>query len=151
MPAQPKTKPIFSGEFRHSVDDKNRVTIPARWRAGKADEFFVVPDEINHCLLVMPPEMFEKVSETVMSHTEISSKEKRIFVRQFYSRAHNSTADGQGRLLLPDDHCKQVGIRKDVVLVGSLQRFEIWSPEQWKKFQASGKPTYQKVADLVGL
>ena len=86
-----------------------------------------------------------------MGYAEMTSKEKRIFVRHFYSRARNSTADGQGRLLLPDEHCKQVGIRNDVVLVGSLQRIEIWSPEKWRKFQASGKTTYQKVADLVGL
>jgi MraZ protein len=151
MPAKQTPQPIFSGQFRHTMDDKKRVTIPSRWRKGKADEFFVVPDQSDSFLLVMPPDEFQKVSAEVAANAGISAQEKRIFVRQFYSRAHTSTADAQGRLVLPDDHCRQVGLRKEVVLVGILQRFEIWSPERWARVEASGKPTYQKVADIVGL
>ncbi len=151
MPIINNTQPIFSGEFRHALDPKNRITIPARWRKSDSDEFFLVPDQTDSFLLVMPPDEFKKVPEMVAGHATVSNQEQRIFIRQFYSRSHNVASDKQGRLLLPEDHCKQVGLKQEVVLVGSLNRFEIWNSERWKKFQEKGKSTYQKVADLAGL
>ena len=53
--SEPKALPIFSGEFRHALDDKNRITIPSRWRQGESDEFFVVPNPAKPCLTAMPP------------------------------------------------------------------------------------------------
>lgn len=151
MATSPTALPVFAGEFRHAVDSKNRITIPARWRQGESDEFFLVPDQSNSFLLVMPQEEFEKVNETVLNNPAISAQDKRVFVRRFYSLAQNCAIDKQGRLLLPEDHCRQVGLKGEVVLVGSLRRFEIWNPNLWAKFQKDASDTYAKVADLVGL
>lgn len=151
MATQSHPKPIFSGRYRHALDGKNRITIPARWRRTDTDEFFLVPDETNSYLLVMPPEEFQKVNDTVSNHAEISPRERRAFIRHFYSQAQQCFADKQGRLLLPEDHCKQVGLKDEVVIVGSLARFEIWNRKKWNDSFETGKPTYKKVADLVGL
>lgn len=149
--APSQTSPLFAGEFRHALDSKNRITIPARWREGATEEFFLVPDQSNSFLLVMPQQEFEKVNETVLNNAEISAADRRVFVRRFYSLAQNCTVDKQGRLLLPEEHCRQVGLKGEVVLVGSLRRFEIWNPDLWNNFQKSATETYAKVADLVGL
>lgn len=142
--------PIFAGEFRHGIDPKNRITIPSRWRKGDADEFYIVPDAKGF-LSVMPPAEFNFVGPRVNETTGLTAQQKRDFLRQFYAKAKHSPADKQGRMLLPEDCCKAVGLQGEVVLVGTHNRFEIWNPERWEAFQAVNAPSYQQVADLVGL
>ncbi len=143
------SNPIFSGEFRHSLDEKNRVTIPACWRSADADEFYIVKNPKRPSLTVMPGDVFQSIGEDAKART--SAAEHRVFMTHFYSQAKKAAIDKQGRLLLPEDHCKNTGIKSDVVLTGSSDRFELWSPTNWKSFQAEGRATYENVAELVGL
>lgn len=151
MATQSHSQPIFSGRFRHALDGKNRITIPARWRQTDADDFFLVPDQTNSYIRVMPPEEFRKVDESVEKLEGLTAQEKRAFIRHFYSEAQNCSTDKQGRLLLPEEQCRQVGLRDEVVIVGGLARFEIWNPKKWDETSETSKPTYRKIADLVGL
>jgi MraZ protein len=104
--------PIFAGEFRHAMDAKNRVTIPARWRRGEVDEFFAIPDLENGFLMMMPPEVMQEVAVRVEGDPRLHAQEKRRFIRQFYSRAQHLTTDKQGRLVLPDEHCRQLKLKQ---------------------------------------
>lgn len=151
MATQSHSQPIFSGRFRHALDGKNRITIPARWRQTDADEFFLIPDQSNSYIRVMPPEEFKKVDESVEKLEGLTAQEKRAFIREFYSQAQNCWTDKQGRLLLPEEQCRQIGLRDEVVIVGGLARIEIWNPKKWDAISETSKPTYKKIADLVGL
>lgn len=141
--------PIYAGEFRHNIDDKNRITIPSGWRQENADTFFLVPNPKLECLTVMPPDVFREIGEK--SESQVTQAQHRTFMRHFYAQARQVTIDKQGRLLLPDDYCRRIALQGDVVLTGSSDRFEIWSPANWEKFQDEAKATYAEVADLVGL
>jgi len=141
---------IFSGDFRHALDAKKRITIPAKWRCGDADEFYLVPHQKENCLVAMPPEELKRVPEMIAA-SGASLAEQRIFTRQFYSKGQTCAADKQGRLLLPEVHCRQAGLADEVVLVGTNARFEIWNPEAWEKWNADNAATYERVADLAGL
>ena len=141
---------IFSGDYRHALDAKKRITIPSKWRAGDADEFYLIPHQSGQCLVAMPPEEFRRVPQQVAA-SGVSLADQRIFTRRFFSEAQNCTADKQGRLLLPEAHCKQVSLADEVVLIGSDTRFEIWNPEVWAKWNAENRSTYERVADLAGL
>ena len=149
MARSASSTPIFSGEFRHSLDEKNRVTIPARWRGGEQEELFVVKNPQRACLTVLPREVFQQVGE--LARQNVTPAQHRAFMTQFFSRAKNCPIDKQGRLLLPDDHCKVAGIRTEVVLTGSSDRFELWTPAAWKAFQAECQQTYEQVAEAIGL
>jgi MraZ protein len=153
MATQTQSQPIFSGRFRHALDEKKRITVPSKWRASDSDEFFVVPDPTSSFLLVLPPEEFQKVEQQAQENTKITAQERREFIRHFYSNAHQCSTDRQGRMLLPDDHCSQVGLKAGevVMLIGSLKRIEIWNSKRWDKKAEHSLPTYKKVADLVGL
>src|SRR5207248_1872669 len=100
MASNPSQSPIFSGNVRHSLDHKNRITIPARWRKSECDEFFIIPDKSNEFLVAMPPDEFQTISEKVANHPDVSARDHRVFTRQFFSQAHRVTTDKQGRLLL---------------------------------------------------
>jgi MraZ protein len=142
---------IFAGEFRHAMDAKNRVTIPSRWRRDDVDEFFAIPNFEGGFLMIMPPAEFKRLADKVDQDQTISPAERRKFVRLFSSRAQLVTSDKQGRMVLPDDQCKLLGLSGEVVLVGSYLRFEIWNPVTWKKTSEEDEPTYSYLLDRVGI
>ena len=142
---------FYAGEFRHFIDEKNRVTIPARWRRGSAEEFIILPEATHHFLLVMSPEEFSRMSAAAESDASVSARDRRVFFRQLHARAQHATADKQGRLVLPVDLCQKVGLKGEVVLVGGRGRFEIWNLQKRKKADAEETPTYQHVANVIGL
>ena len=142
---------FYAGEFRHFIDEKNRITIPARWRRGSAEEFIILPEATHQFLLVMSPEEFSRMSASAEADSTVSARDRRVFFRQLHARAQHATADKQGRLVLPEDLCKKVSLKGEVVLVGGRGRFEIWNLQKRKKADEEETPTYQHVANVIGL
>src|ERR1700738_2065574 len=151
MDTPSKPQPVYAGEFRHAIDEKNRITIPARWRRDGAEEFIILPEATHQFLLVMSPEEFSRMSADAESDPNVSARDRRVFFRQLHARAEHGTIDKQGRLVLPEDLCKKVGLKGEVVLVGGRGRFEIWNLQKRKKAHEEETPTYQHVADVIGL
>jgi MraZ protein len=133
---------FYAGEFRHFIDEKNRITIPARWRRGSAEEFIILPEAT---------EEFSRMSAAAEADSTVSARDRRVFFRQLHARAQHATADKQGRLVLPEDLCQKLGLKNEVVLVGGRGRFEIWNLQKRKKAQEEETPTYQHVANVIGL
>jgi MraZ protein len=142
---------FYAGEFRHFIDEKNRITIPARWRRGSAEEFIILPEATHQFLLVMSPEEFSRMSAAAEADANVSARDRRVFFRQLHSRAQHSTADKQGRLVLPVDLCQKLELKGEVVLVGGRGLFEIWNLQKRNKADAEETPTYQHVAKVIGL
>jgi len=142
---------FYAGEFRHFIDEKNRITIPARWRRDGAEEFIILPEANHQFLLVMPPEEFSRMSAAAESDTNIPARDRRVFFRQLHARAQHGAADRHGRLVLPVDLCKEIELKGEVALVGGRGRFEIWNLQRWKRAHEEEAPTYQHVANLIGL
>ena len=142
---------FFAGEFRHSIDEKNRITIPSRWRRDEGEEFIILPEPQHQFLLVMSQEEFSRMSVQAENNSAISARDRRIFLRHLHSRAEHGTADRQGRLVLPEDMCRQLGLKGEVALVGGRGRFEIWNLQKWKRAHEEETATYQHVANVIGL
>jgi MraZ protein len=142
---------FFAGEFRHAMDEKNRITIPSRWRGEGSEEFIILPEPQHQFLLVMSQEEFARMSTEAASHSAVSARDRRIFLRHLHSRAEHGTSDRQGRLVLPEDMCRTLGLKGEVALVGGRGRFEIWNLQKWKRAHEEETATYQHVADVIGL
>lgn len=151
MSVESSLSSIYAGQFRHSLDRKNRVTIPSRWRRQEVEEFFTVPNPEPGCLIVFPPAEFEKMYAQTMSDERISPADRRVFVRQLHSRTQHCVGDKQGRIVLAEEQCRQVGLEGEVILVGGHSRFEIWNPKNWEMVSAKEAATYQHVAANLGL
>jgi MraZ protein len=151
MDASSKAQFVFAGEFRHSIDEKNRITIPARWRHDGVEEFISLAEANHQFLVVMPPEEFSRLNLAVESDPNVSARDRRVFFRQLHSRAQHGAADRQGRLVLPEELCKKVGLKGEVALVGGRGRFEIWNLPRWKRAHEEETPTNQHVANIIGL
>ena len=122
---------IYAGEFRHAVDAKHRVTIPSRWRGEDGEEFFAVPDPAGSFLMILPPHEFDRVKSDVEQNAAIAPADRRKFIRRFYALAQMVNVDKQGRILLPEDYCRRLGLDGEVVLIGSHSRMEIWNTQRW--------------------
>ena len=142
--------PVFSGTFRHALDGKHRVTIPARWRQAEQDEVYLMPSSDNKHLYALPPAEFQRVHEKLSSDPRISAADRRQFARYYFSRALHCTIDRQGRLLITDDFLRSAGLNGEILLVGAFDRFEIWNPERWEQAAVAEANIFQQVSSLIG-
>jgi MraZ protein len=142
---------FYAGEFRHSIDEKNRITIPSRWRRAEGEDLIILPEAEHQYLLVMSPEEFARMSGQAEIEASVSARDRRVFLRQLHSRAQHGASDKQGRLVLPEELCKQLGLKGEVALVGGRGRFEIWNLQRWKRAHEEEAPTYRHVANVIGL
>jgi MraZ protein len=150
-PSPTPTQLFYAGEFRHFIDEKNRITIPARWRRDQGEEFILLPEANHQFLLVMSPEEFARMCSAAENSANVSARDRRVFLRQLHSRAQHAAADRQGRLVLPEELCKKAELKGEVALVGGRGRFEIWNLQRWKRAHEEETPTYQHVAGVIGL
>lgn len=144
---------IFAGNFERSMDAKKRVPVPAAWLQGKdgGEVFYSVPHPAGGFLMVMTPEVLKQQEQHFMENPRLSPIQKREAVRMFYASAFRLTTDGQGRILLPDEHCEQAGLKGPVVFVGAMSRFEIWDKEKYAAERKKAQESYLLAAMESGL
>lgn len=146
------TRTVFVGTFRHAVDEKRRVAIPAKWRAAASgsSEFYVLPDPKNH-LVVLPESAMAKMLERA-DDISIGEYARRDVLRLIASQAHQTPLDKQGRITLTEELLRHAGIDNgEAVLVGVLTKFEIWSPRRLTEVQASSSANFAEAAKQLGL
>jgi mraZ protein len=116
------------GEYNHSIDTKNRIIVPAKFREALGEEF-VVTLGLDGCLFVYPDEEWKHFIEQLKGLP--GSKEARQLQRYFMAGAANCEVDKQGRILIPSKLREHAALEKDIVFVGVLNKIEIWSKERW--------------------
>jgi MraZ protein len=129
-------KSFYTGSFRHTLDDKNRLTIPSAWRSAHApeDTFLIVP--LDGYLSVLPPAEVQKLHDRVAAQA-LSDSEAQEAAAVFFSKTLSFSFDKAGRVMLTPELCAHAGIAKDAVLVGSMNKFNLYSPTQWDRVQAA--------------
>ena len=123
---------MLMNQYEYSLDAKNRLFIPARLR--QSHKKFIITYGPEICLLVYGPEQWNKLTSGFNDFDYFSKKNSRMFLRLFMSGAVELELDNQGRVLLPKNHCEYAGLKKDIVIVGVLDRMEIWDKKNWKGF-----------------
>jgi transcriptional regulator MraZ len=126
---------VFKGTYRHKIDGKGRVPVPAAFRRGLAEAGAerVVVTLLDQCLAAYAPEEWARL-EAQLAALPAFSRPVKALTRMLLSRAADCDLDVQGRILLPPPLREAAGITRDVVVVGVLNRFEIWAPDAWEGF-----------------
>ncbi len=125
----------FRGNFEYQLDDRNRVALPSKFREAFANGAILVPG-MDGCIEVYTPEGYEREA-TVVERVPAYSDEGRQLRRAFYGEAFDVQRDGQGRLLIPAKLLAYGGIERDVVVVGTDQRLELWDRPTWEAQEES--------------
>jgi MraZ protein len=120
---------MFMGEFNHTVDDKGRVIIPAKFRDGLG-EVFVVSRGLDGCLFVHDNEEWARFTAG-LTKLPLGSKKARDYKRYFNAGAESVTVDKQGRALVSETLRHGAGIDKEVVVIGAGDHIEIWDRDRW--------------------
>src|SRR5580692_557285 len=121
-------KPFYTGLFRHTLDDKSRLTIPSAWRYAheEADTFLATPHPDGY-VAVLPPAEVEKLHAKI-AEMALSDGAAQDFAARYFSQTQSFIFDKQGRVGLNADLLRQAGIAKEAVLVGSLTKFNLYAP-----------------------
>jgi MraZ protein len=140
---------MFSGEYAHTIDDKGRLIIPAKFRPDLAEGFFVTRG-LDGCLFVLPPAARDALSEKV-ANLPLSQASARLFSRMICSGTE-CELDKQGRILLSPPLREHADIESEVVVIGVNSRLEIWSKKRWQeqtiKMEEESSSIAEQLADL---
>ena len=140
---------MFLGEHRHALDDKGRVIFPSRMRDELGAQV-VLQKGIENCVLVFPPEEWEREVEKVNA-LPTTKPEARRYRRFFFSQAQAERVDTQGRLTIPQAFREYAGLSKDVVIAGVGPRVEIWDASRWDTHRSESEDTVEDFASDLGI
>lgn len=138
--AQATEPTYYNSCYRHGVDEKRRVQIPAKWRPEKeGTELTLIlwpKHQAGTCLRVLPPAQMAKLKADLDAMPN-SDPNKVVLKRFIGSESVQVTLDKAGRICLPEAMARAAGIKEEAVLVGLLDRFEIWSPDRYENVKAA--------------
>ncbi|HWN96129.1 MAG TPA: hypothetical protein VNT99_13915 [Methylomirabilota bacterium] len=130
-------EPIYQARYRHGVDEKRRVQVPAKWRpAEEGTQFALIlwphNGQADACLLVLPPTAFNDLVLKIKS-MPFAAKNAEALRRFLGEKSDRVQLDKAGRICLPDWMASGVGIKDEAILIGMFDRFQIWSPSRYEE------------------
>lgn len=141
---------MFLGEYKHTLDNKSRLTVPAKFRDSLGAQC-VVAKGLDGCLIIYPMDEWALVCEKIDAKPSSDSK-VRQFKRLFYASASVETLDKQGRVPIPASLKAYAEIENDVYVVGESKVIELWSANRWEAHQAMNDDvSFEALAELLGL
>ena len=141
---------MFRGSCTHSVDDKGRVIVPQKFRLLLGEKF-VVTKGIDRCLWVFAEDQFRALDERLKAQPMLDPSAVRL-QRFFSAEAIDATTDSQGRVAIPTNLREYAGIEKEIVIVGTGNRIEMWSKTGWDVYNSSlNDESIRESAKEVGL
>jgi len=142
---------MFRGRYEYTIDAKGRISIPVKFREvlnGKESRGIVVTNEFDGCLVAYPMDEWQVLEEKISNLPDIR-KEVKLYQRFLISGAVECQLDKQGGILIPPPLREYAGLKKEVVLVGMLTMFEIWSREKWKAIPTNMEEIRQSLAEIL--
>ncbi|NJD67871.1 MAG: division/cell wall cluster transcriptional repressor MraZ [Candidatus Methylomirabilota bacterium] len=145
---------MFRGSFEHAIDDKGRLSIPARYRdilkRRRERELILVDPLFDACIVAYPIKTWQQVEQNLLNNGN-SDKRFRDYTRLISAHAVESMIDTQGRILIPPPLRDKANLRRDVVIVGVLDKIEIWNRERWTLFCAQERDPEEYAGKLAEL
>jgi len=133
------------GEYKHNVDVKGRMIVPAKFREGLGDSF-VVTRGLDKCLFAYPLDEW-KVIEEKLKQLPLTKKDARAFTRFFFSGAIECEIDKQGRINIPQNLRNYADLEKECVVIGVSERVEIWANDKWKEYVEDSEESFAEIAE----
>lgn len=153
MPDAVANEKTYNGCFRHKVDDKRRVPVPARWRPEESEgvEFTLIiwpKHQAGTCLRVLPPDQLAKL-RTAIDAMPNNDPNKSVLKRSIGTSSAQAKLDSVGRIMLPDDMAEAADITNEAVLAGMMDRFEIWNPKRYAQVKVLDNALLGKALEMM--
>lgn len=134
---------MLIGEYTHSIDDKNRLSLPAKFRSEMGKKVVVTPG-LDQCLFVFTLKEWSKIEE-MLNQPSFLHADNRGFNRFMFAGAVEADIDSIGRILIPDFLRNRAGLSSKVVVIGLSTRLELWDEKTWSEY----KKVVEKQADAL--
>ncbi|MEZ4103446.1 MAG: division/cell wall cluster transcriptional repressor MraZ [Candidatus Paceibacterota bacterium] len=139
---------MLIGEYIHTIDNKNRVSLPAKFRKEMGKSLVVTPG-LDNCLFIFTKKEWVKISEK-LSEFSMLAADNRSFNRFMFGGATEVDVDNIGRFLLPDFLKTRAGLTEKVALVGVQNRVEIWNDTKWNQYKKLVEKQADSLAEKLG-
>lgn len=139
---------MLIGEFTHTIDDKNRISLPAKFRKEMGNSLVITPG-LDNCLFVFTKKEWAKISEK-LSNFSMLSADNRSFNRFMFGGATEVSVDSIGRMLLPDFLKDRANLKSKAALVGVQNRLEIWNEKAWDEYKKRVASEADQLAEKLG-
>ena len=134
---------MLIGEYQHNIDAKSRIIVPAKFREDLGKHFYVTKG-LDGCLFVLSVQGWEQLRQKIAA---MPISKSRSLQRFFFAGAAEVEPDKQGRILIPQNLREYAGLEKDVTIIGTSARAEIWSTENWNR--VNGELTQENIAEAM--
>lgn len=141
-------KNMLIGEYLHTIDQKNRVSVPSKFREGLGRQI-VLTRGLDKCLFLYTLSEWKELSDK-LSKLPVGKAENRSFVRAVVAGATDLEIDALGRILIPDYLKVYANLKDAVMIIGIYNRVEIWSPEIWSDYRTEALENIDAVAEKLG-
>ncbi|GGF82809.1 division/cell wall cluster transcriptional repressor MraZ [Paenibacillus aceti] len=138
---------MFMGEYQHSIDEKGRIIIPAKFR-DLLGSSFVITRGLDQCLFVYPMQEWEQLEQKLKT-LPLMKSDARAFTRFFFSGATECEWDKQGRVNIPGNLRQYAGLEKECVVLGVSNRVEIWSRSTWTQYFEQSEESFNEIAEKL--
>ncbi len=138
---------MFMGEYRHNLDSKNRLIVPAKFRDQLSTTVYVT-EWMDGCLAAYTEDKWMEMIEKLNKLPKTNAK-ARAFVRRITGKADECNIDNQGRILLPAFQIKDTNIQKACVLIGASDHFEIWPEEKYDAYDDASDENFEDLSEDI--
>ena len=138
---------MFFGTYTPKLDDKGRLFLPAKFRDELAEGLVVTRGQ-ERCLNIWSGEEFGRFTERLRA-MPVANKAGRDYVRMLFAGASDETPDKQGRITIPPMLRTYAGLSKECVVIGAMNRVEIWDAASWADYEASQEQAFSELSDDV--
>ena len=138
---------MLVGKYQNSIDAKGRMIVPAKFR-DELGQKCIVSKAIDRCLEIHPMSEWERFMEK-LSKLPTADPKARQLARHFYASAVEGEIDKQGRLTLPQELREYANIGKDLITVGSYEKIEVWSKEEWDSSESTKEMDPRQLAESM--
>ena len=125
---------MLIGEYTHTIDDKNRVSLPSKFRALMGKKIVLTPG-LDQCLFAFTVKEWQRIAERLSENASMLSADMRSFTRYMFGGASEVEVDSIGRVLVPDFLRDRALLKSKVVLIGVQNRVEIWNEKSWAEYK----------------
>ena len=139
---------MLLGEYEHTIDEKNRLTLPAKFRQAFADGC-ILSRGVDRCVDAYPRTEWEQTVESRLAELDPLSREGRLMHRYFFSGAAEAEPDRQGRVMVPAALAEHAGLGREVVVAGVRDHLEVWDRAAWREHLREIEGSAEHVAERL--
>jgi MraZ protein len=143
---------MLIGEYIHTIDEKNRISLPSKFRKEMGKKIIITPG-LDQCLFIFTTKEWTKVSKRLSdSDSDLSflTADKRSFNRFMFGRAAEIEVDSIGRILIPDFLKDRIGLKNTAAMIGVEDRVEVWNENAWNKQKEIIERQAEELAEKLG-